>query len=583
VDESARSLLEILTDILDFSKIQTGRLALVPAPFDLEECLADAFKTLARRAGEKGVDVVYEQASEIPRLLVGDDGRLRQVLVNLLGNAVKFTEHGEIVVRTWVEERRDKAVTLGCAVRDTGIGIPDKAKNRIFAAFSQADTSATRQFGGTGLGLTIASEIVGMMGGRLEVESKVGEGSTFWFTVSLQASGAEAADPGAERSALAGRSVLIVDDSATSARALSQYLEGWGMRATAVRSVPAALEEARQARAGGHTYDVVIADADLDPAGAQAFALRLAAVDAGNPDLLWLRSKREGRSSQTTTDGFVGELVRPVFPSELREALLRRVRSLPFELAARGAAAPEEEFGYRKRRVLLAEDNKVNQMLAVAILKKRGYDVSVADNGREAVDLVQRSEFDVVLMDVQMPELDGFEATGLIRAAEVETTRRLPIIAVTAHAMEGDRQRCLEAGMDDYVSKPIDPDKLEAAILRWTGKLPDFEHSRALDLARGDEGVLESIVKLFLEQTPQRLEAIHRALDAHDRDSLERTANAMEDAAVTLAMPRLRDVAHRIAVLGKRGQLMQVAALVKELDEVVGSGTSAVRDLIGAA
>ncbi|MGE0158088.1 MAG: response regulator [Gemmatimonadales bacterium] len=583
VDESARSLLEILTDILDFSKIQTGRLGLVPAAFDLEECLADAFKTLSRRAGDKGVDVIYEQAADMPRLLVGDDGRLRQVLVNLVGNAVKFTQRGEIVAKAWVEGRRDNAVTLGFSVRDTGIGITEKARNRIFAAFAQADTSATRQFGGTGLGLTIASEIVGMMGGRLSVESAVGEGSTFSFTVDLQASGADAVEGVPERSALEGRGVLVVDDNPTSAQVISRYLEGWGMRVATVGSYAAGLEEARRARSAGRSYHVVIADGGIDPTGAPAFALQLATGDAGDPNLLWVESKRAVRRGTSPADASIAELVRPIFPNELRQALLRRVRSLPFEVAARGAAAPLEEFGYRKVRVLLAEDNKVNQMLAVAILKKRGYDVSVADNGREAVDLVQRSEFDVVLMDVQMPEVDGFEATALIRAAEMETTRRLPIIAVTAHAMEGDRQRCLAAGMDDYVSKPIDPEKLEAAIVRWTGQLPDFEHSRALDLARGDETVLESVVKLFLEQTPERLEAIHRALDAADKESLEHTAHAMEDAAVTLAMPRLRDIAHRISVLGRRGQLAQAAELVRELDEVVGSGTSAVRDLISAA
>jgi two-component system sensor histidine kinase/response regulator len=209
--------------------------------------------------------------------------------------------------------------------------------------------------------------------------------------------------------------------------------------------------------------------------------------------------------------------------------------------------------------------------------------VVLAESGEEALRILLGERFALILLDVQMPELDGFEATAILRAAEAETTRRLPIIAVTAHAMEGDRQRCLEAGMDDYVSKPIDPDKLEAAILRWTGKLPDFEHSRALDLAKGDESLLESVVKLFLEQTPERLEAIHRALDTSDTEGLERTAHAMEDAAVTLAMPRLRDIAHRIAVLSRRGELAQAASLVKELDEVVGSGTSAVRDLISVA
>jgi PAS domain S-box-containing protein len=583
VDESARSLLEILTDILDFSKIQTGRLALVPVPFEIEECLADAFKTLAHRAGEKGVDVVYDQDADMPRLLVGDDSRLLQVLVNLLGNAVKFTERGEIVVESWVENRADKAVTLGFSVRDTGVGIADKVKNRIFAAFAQADTSATRRFGGTGLGLSIASEIVGMMGGRLEVESALGVGSTFRFTVDLQVSGSDVAENVGETKALAGRSVLVIDDNPTSVRTLSQYLLRWGMRVAAVGSLAEGLEMARREWAAGRTYDAVIADADLDPFGAAAFARDLAS--AGDPDLLWLRSKRQPKRAapEPPLSASAVDLFRPVFPTELREALVRRVRSLPFEVAARGAAAPLEEFGYRKVRVLLAEDNKVNQMLAVAILKKRGYDVTVADNGREVVDLVRRSDFDVVLMDVQMPELDGFEATALLRAAEAETTRRLPIIAVTAHAMEGDRQRCLEAGMDDYIGKPIDPDKLEAAIQRWTGRLPDFEHARALDLAQGDESVLESIVKLFLEQTPERLEAIHRALDASDTESLERTAHAMEDAAVTLAMPRLRDIAHRIAVLSRKGELAQAANLVKELEEVVGSGTSAVRELIGAA
>jgi CheY-like chemotaxis protein/HPt (histidine-containing phosphotransfer) domain-containing protein len=575
VDESARSLLEILTDILDFSKIQSGRLALVPAPFDLEECLAVAFKTLALRAGEKGVDVVYEQGADMPRVLVGDDGRLRQVLVNLLGNAVKFTERGEIVVKAWVENRRDKAVSVGFSVRDTGVGIAEKAKTRIFAAFAQADTSATRQFGGTGLGLTIAAEIVGMMGGRLSVDSELGAGSTFTFTVNLQVSGVDQPETSGERGALEGWRVLLVDDNATSARSLEQYLQAWGVRVAAAGSFADGLEQVRGERAAGRPFDVVIADADLDPVDAPSFERALTA--AGDPDLLWLRSKRAAARNGSA------ELVRPVFPDELREALLRRVRSLPLEVAARGVVPAPQKSGHRKIRVLLAEDNKVNQMVAVAILQKRGYDVSVADNGREAVDLVRESEFDVVLMDVQMPELDGFEATALLRAAEAETTKRLPIIAVTAHAMEGDRQRCLEAGMDDYVSKPIDPEKLEAAIQRWTGQLPDFEHSRALDLAQGDESILESIVKLFLEQTPERLEAIHRALDASDTASLERTANAMEDAAVTLAMPRLRDIAHRIAVLSRRGELDQAASLVKELDEVVGSGTSAVRDLISAA
>jgi CheY-like chemotaxis protein/nitrogen-specific signal transduction histidine kinase len=587
VDESARSLLDILTDILDFSKIQSGRLALVPSTFDLEESLADSLKALAVRAGQRGVDVVYEQARDVPTRLVGDEGRLRQVMVNLVGNAVKFTERGEIVVGVSVKQRAGDEVTLAFSVRDTGIGIPEHAKARIFAAFAQADTSATRQFGGTGLGLTISSELVGMMGGRLEVESTVGEGSTFSFTAKLR-SASEGDDVDLHRAALQGRTALIVDDRATSRRVLSEYLRRWSALPVAVDSVEAALEEILKVRAGGTPFEVVVADAELRARDGASLAERLGAPEYGGPDLVLVTSKRptergsswSARPSQRAGEGY---LARPVLPTELRETLVRRVRVLSFEAAARTAPRLVEQSPYRKLRVLLAEDNKVNQLLAVALLRKRGYDVTVADNGREAVDLVRRATFDVVLMDVQMPDVDGFEATSMIRAMESETSRRLPIIAVTAHAMEGDRQRCLDAGMDDYVSKPMDPEKLEAAIQRWTGQLPDFEHARALDLAEGDEDLLASIVRSFLEKAPDRLQAIHRALDARDAKGVERSAHQLEDAAVNLAMPRLRDIAHRIAELGKRGELNQAAQLVTDLDDAVGRGTSAVRELVSAA
>jgi len=587
VDDSARSLLEILTDILDFSKIQSGRLALVPSVFDLEECLADSLKALAARSGERGVDIVYEQARDVPKRLIGDEGRLRQVMVNLVGNAVKFTERGEIVVSVRVQERVGDSVALAFSVRDTGIGIPDQTKSRIFAAFAQADTSATRQFGGTGLGLAISSELVGLMGGRLGVESEVGQGSTFTFAAHLGTPpGSESDD--ALTTALRGRTALIVDDRATSRRVLTEYLRRWGVQPVAVDSVESALEEVLKARAGGSPFDVVIGDADVRARDGASLAERIVGPEYGRPDLVLLTSKRPRErggawGATRSTGGREGYLSRPVLPTELREALARRVRVLSFEAAARTAPHTVELSPHRKVRVLLAEDNLVNQMLAVALLRKRGYDVTVADNGREAVDLVRRSTFDLVLMDVQMPDVDGFEATSMIRAMQSETERRLPIIAVTAHAMEGDRQRCLDAGMDDYVSKPIDPEKLEAAIERWTGQLPDFEHARALDLAQGNESLLATIVRSFLEKAPERLADIHRALDARDAEGLERSAHQMEDAAVTLALPRLRDIAHRIAELGKRGELAQAAHLAADLDAAVGSSSSAVRDSVSAA
>lgn len=530
---------------------------------------------------------MYEQAPDVPTRLVGDEGRLRQVLVNLVGNAVKFTPSGEIVVGVSLRERHPDGVTLEFSVRDTGVGIPDHAKARIFAAFAQANTSATRQFGGTGLGLAISSELARMMGGHLGVESADGEGSTFAFTARL----GTAVDPeeATTRGAtLQGRTALIADDCATSRRVLSEYLRRWGARPIAVDSVEAALGEILTARATGLAFDVVIADGDLRARDGASMGERLASPEYGRQDLVLITSKRPKERGGTwglrrPEQVRAGYLARPVLPTELREALQQHVRVLSFEPAPVTTLHVTDHPMRRNLRVLLAEDNKVNQMLAVALLRKRGYDVSVADNGREAVDLVRRAEFDVVLMDVQMPEVDGFEATAMIRAMESETSRRLPVIAVTAHAMEGDRKRCLDAGMDDYVSKPIDPDQLEAAIQRWTGRLADFEPARALDLADGNEDLLAAIVNSFLERAPEQLEAIHRALNAHDAGSLERWAHLLEDEAVTLALPRIRDIAHRIAELGRRGELVQATALVTDLDAAVGSVTSTLRDSIVAA
>jgi two-component system, sensor histidine kinase and response regulator len=584
VDESARSLLEILSDILDFSKIQSGILALHPSTFELEESLFDSFKTLALRAGEKKLELVYDQAGDLPRRLVGDQGRLRQVLVNLVGNAVKFTERGEVVVSVEVQERDGDHVEARFSVRDTGIGIDETVRNRIFAAFSQADTSATRQFGGTGLGLSISAELVEMMGGELTVESTVGEGSTFAFTASLEA--AEAPDDEADgaRAALEGQTALIIEDHATARGVLADYMRRWGVRPVAVDSGKKGLEEARRARSSGRPYDFVLADVDMPQLDGPTLAAQLADEGQfGRPQVVLMGTTRRKPGDPVSAEPS-GYLAKPVFPGELGKALASRVSTIlaeaPAPVTAHGVA---RRHAGRSLKVLLAEDNKVNQMLAVALLKKRGYDVTVADNGREAVDLVRRSEFDVVLMDVQMPQVDGFEATRMIREMEAESRTRLPIIAVTAHAMEGDRERCLAAGMDDYVSKPIDPERLEAAISRWSGELPDFELSRALDLAEGNESTLETIVKLFLEQTPDRLEAIHRALDVGDVRSLEQNAQTMEGTAVSLALPRVRSLAHRIAVLSRRGDLAHAAELVVELDEAVGQGTTAVKEAIEAA
>ncbi len=571
VDESARSLLDILIDILDFSKIQAGTLALRTGPFHLHKTLASSLKTLAARASEKGVELIYEEEAGLPERLMGDGGRLRQVLVNLVDNAVKFTEQGEVAVRVSVARREGSQLGVRFAVQDTGIGIDEDLLAGIFAAFSQADTSATRQFGGTGIGLAISSELVSMMGGELRVESTVGKGSTFSFVADVEIAPAEAPVGTRPDLDLADRVVLIVDSSPSFRRVLTEYVRRLGGRAVAVTTAKEGVLEASRANDLGTPFHIIVVGTGLDPAGVAEMLQK--APQVGGPELALIGRTAEAHAPGENTR----RLAKPIFPSELVEAIggRREETSTTFDPGDAESTRRREPWSVH---LLLAEDNKVNQMLAVALLRKRGYDVVVASNGQEAVDLVKAGDFDLILMDLQMPVMDGFEATAAIREWELDRDRRMPIVAVTAHAMEGDRQRCLDAGMDDYVSKPIDPDELEAAIARWTGDTPVFEPQRALALARGDESVLDSIVQLFLEQTPERLDEIHRALDARDAPELERTAHTLEGAAVRLALPRLRDVAHRIAVLSSKGELDRAAQLMAELDDAVGKGTSAVRE-----
>ena len=585
VDESAKTLLSVINDLLDFSKIETGKLALESAPFRLEDALAGPLKTMARRAMEKGVELVYEEGEGVPSYLVGDQGRVRQVFVNLVDNAIKFTEEGEVLVTMAMERVDEGRATVSFTVSDTGIGLDDEVKSRIFEAFSQGDGSHTRRFGGTGLGLTISARLVRMMGGELMVDSAVGKGSTFRLELTLpiarSAGATEATQP------LKGRSVLVVDDNATRRHVLCEYIERWGVAAIPAESAEAALETARALRAAGRPVDAVLADLRIPEPDEVDLSRRMSEeFDFGPVDVVFVTSVRHAEDeSRLAGAGVSRYLLRPVFPSELMEILMSRIgpregdnrRVIEVGTGKSGVHRPGA-------KALLVEDNHVNQMLAAALLKKRGYAVTLADNGVEALDHYEREDFDLVLMDVQMPEMDGLEATRRIRALESHRLRRVPIIAVTAHSMKGDRETCLDAGMDDYVVKPIDPALLDAAIARrFLDDRPDFEPARALELASGDEDLLASVVKLFLEATPERLVAIHNALDRRDAETLEETVHTIEGTANTLAMPRLRDVAHQIGVLSHRGDFEKAQVLMAELDDAVGSGTSAIRDAIDAA
>jgi two-component system sensor histidine kinase/response regulator len=462
VRNCTEALLGILNDILDFSKIEAGRLELEAVPFNLRDTLGDPLKALAVRAQEKGLELLYEVHPTVPEEVVGDPTRLQQVIVNLVSNAIKFTAQGEVRVQVACEGTEADTVTLHVQVTDTGIGIAADKQQQIFAPFVQADTSTTRRYGGTGLGLAIARQLVEMMGGRLWVESEVGVGSAFHFTVHVGR--AEGGLAGVQREALRGRRVLVVDDNATNRRILHTQLRAWGLEPTLAASGPEALQVLEAAAASGHPFPLLLTDIHMP--GMDGFMLAERVIQ--HPQLhailiVMLTSARQKADLVRCRElGITHYLLKPIKPAELQRALLDALG----QREKKQSPTPPPVLPQRPLRILLAEDNPVNQQLASRLLQKWGHEVVVANTGSEVLVRVAKESFDVVLMDVQMPEMDGLEATAAIRAREQGTGTHLPIIAMTAHAMKGDRERCLAAGMDDYVSKPLKTDELYATLAR---------------------------------------------------------------------------------------------------------------------
>ena len=465
--ESGDGLMTLINDILDFSKIEAGKLELESVPFDLRESLGDTMKSLAIRAHSKGLELACEIQSEVPKRLVGDPGRLRQIVVNLVGNAVKFTETGEVVLAVGYEPCSDGIVVLQFAVSDTGIGIPKDKTDHIFDAFEQADSTTTRRFGGTGLGLAISARLVESMGGQITVESRVGQGSTFHFTAVFPlAIGDAPTGLILKPAAVRDTPVLIVDDNATNLRILREMLANWGMRPTTADSVRQALPLLRGAHQAGEPYALVLTDANMPDVDGFALAKEIKEDRTlGSTIIMMLTSgDRHGDVTRCNELGLAAYLLKPVKQSELFDAIVLALGVTEAEDDPSSKATAEEMAELRPLNILLAEDSLVNQRLAVGLLEKHGHTVVVARQGREAVATLQSQSFDVVLMDVQMPEMDGFEATAAIRHQEKRTGRHVPIVAMTAHAMQGDRERCLASGMDSYVSKPISAVQLFQAI-----------------------------------------------------------------------------------------------------------------------
>ena len=596
VRTSADTLLSILNDILDFSKIESRKLELESVPFSPRALIADALKPFALRAEQKGLELICDIDPGVPAGVVGDPTRLQQVLANLVGNALKFTDTGDVVVAVREDARADGRTTLHVRVIDTGIGIAPEKHDAIFEAFRQADGSTTRRFGGTGLGLTISATLAGLMGGRLWVESTLGTGSTFHFTVVLDVTDA----PGLQRvdAPLPHLEVLIVDDNDVNRRVLAQQITRWGMTATVVTNGRSAVEAITAAAHSSRPFQLVLLDAKMP--GMDGFAV--AAEIATRPELagatiMMLSSSGEfGDQARCATLGISVYLTKPVYAADLLAAIERAIGANPSAAAplvaksrAGGLALGAQD---RRSRILLVEDNVVNQRVASGLLARRGHQVVVAHDGLEALALLEHESFDLVLMDLQMPVMGGLEATVEIRMRERVTGQHVRIVAMTAHAMNSDRERCLAAGMDGYLSKPIHPPTLfavveqdgDGGVVQTTVAPPvTFDQDALLRRLSGDRDLMTEVIGVFLEQLPVRLAAIREAVTSRNADALEEAANALKEAAASLSAGGLSDASRALERLGAESQMDGADAAWQHLSVEASKAIDVLRRLVQSA
>jgi two-component system, sensor histidine kinase and response regulator len=584
VKTSANSLLTVINDILDFSKIEAGKLDFNEADFSLRDCLGEAVRSLAVRAHEKNLELSVHISPDVPDAVIGDAGRLRQVIVNIAGNAIKFTKTGEVIVNIETKTITENETYLRVSVTDTGIGIPQEKQKLIFDAFTQADGSTTRIYGGTGLGLAISSQLVEIMGGKLLVESIPGEGSTFHFTARLGLQRVATEQPVQPVSMdVSGLEVLVVDDNATNRRILEKMLVNWHMNASVVDGGQAALTAMDLAHRAGHPYRLVLLDANMP--GMDGFTvaewIRKTPELAGATIMMITSNDQFGDAERCRELGVASYVTKPVTQSSLLDAIMTTLGSpavkQEFHTPATGSAVSEI---FDRLHILLVEDNVINQTLAVHLLQKRGHTVVTATNGKEAIAALEKEHFDLVLMDIQMPEMNGFEATAIIREKEKTASSRIPIVALTAHAMKGDRERCLAAGMDGYVSKPIRPEELSKVIQSLLGgssraiqdapeavpKRMEFDYPALLAQVDGDKELLRDIVSLFIEDYPRVLSEIRDAVARTDSRTLERAAHRLRGAIGNFHAKPAVQAALRLEKMGRDGDLVHAVEALTALE-----------------
>jgi PAS domain S-box-containing protein len=593
VRSSGEALLSVINDILDFSKIEADKLELEELDFDLRATLEDVAELLAVSAHEKHLEFICRIDPDVHTFVRGDPGRLRQILINLGNNAIKFTSQGEVGIQVRLESETDGQIKVRFEVRDTGIGIPQDRIGLLFTAFQQVDASTTRRFGGTGLGLAISKRLAERMGGEIGVASVEGRGSTFWFTAVFDKQPRRERLDGTLPADLHGVRVLVVDDNATNRLVLAEQLASWGVRHAEAENAVRAVDMLRAARAEGDPFRVAITDMQMPDTDGESLG-RAIKADSGLRDthLVMMSSLgKRGDAKRLKDIGFSAYLTKPVKQSQLYDCLA---------MVLGGGAGPAKtpdaalitrhtlhEARRRKVRILLAEDNLVNQQVALGILEKLGFAADTVANGREAIRALETVPYDIVLMDVQMPEMDGLEATRAIRSGKTGVPNpRIPIIAMTAHALKGDRERCLEAGMDDYITKPIAPQALAEALEKWMDKAqkqplaaptpggetkpsadpPIFDRQALSARLMADADLLREIIAGFLEDMPRQLQALKRHLDRHDAGSAGNQAHAIKGAAANAGGMALSAAAGEMEKAGKTGRPEEIAALMPELE-----------------
>ena len=590
VKVSADALLAVINDILDFSKIEAGKVDLEELDFVFTDCIEGALKTLALRADEKGLELLCEVSPQLPEMVCGDPGRLRQVLINLVGNALKFTSEGEVSLKVQLDVIEDQGESIHFTVTDTGVGIAKEKLHSIFESFSQADTSTTREFGGTGLGLTISRRLVEMMGGRVWVESEVGEGSKFHFTMRLQHAKEEqgpvlprVADP-----VLHGVKVLIVDDNRTNRRILEGLVRHWGMNPTCVSEGSQALLEMKAAQEASKPFELVLTDMHMPKMDGFGLVENIRSTDATETATIMMLTSggQRGDAARCSEMGIAAYLLKPVRQTELREAIARVLQAkyetggshmiTPYSLAE----TKDTKALSRRLDILLAEDNPVNQKLAIRLLEKRGHQVTLAQNGREALGALAAKAYDLVLMDVQMPEMDGLEATRRLRVREQQNgVARQAVVAMTALAMKGDKERCTDAGMDGYLTKPIRAQELDGVLDQYSAMAAPEERegqpvqaNAALNMddlmerVDGDMGLLAELGEIYRREYPVQLSALREAMANGDAIAVRRVGHSLKGALGNLSAIEAAGLAASVEEMGKIGELDGLAVTLQYLE-----------------